>query len=122
MCSKMNISISDLLKKHRLQAHQALIESYWKQAIGFSLSRYEGDKPMGGSRVGGYPDLPADFVQPENNDRPLDYLLQATKIQKPRSYPKLPMNGSFYFNLILIGASKCGETAECCTSGFEARI
>lgn len=98
----MNRELKSLLAKHKLHSHAAVIESFLSPTVGFSLSRFETQPKKGISRVGGCPELPRDFAWPENNGRPLDYLLQVNLSDLASSVPNsIPTSGllTFFYDM-----------------------
>ncbi|MEM6283251.1 MAG: DUF1963 domain-containing protein [Chloroflexota bacterium] len=65
------------IRMHGLEAHQAQIVNAAKPAIWMERTRAEDDEiPVGHSKLGGLPDLPADFRWPYDGKTPLTFLAQ----------------------------------------------
>lgn len=86
-----------------LTRHADLLRSHLAPAIGLRLEPCTGDGPPNGSRWGGSPATPADFVWPTFRERPLDFLLQVAleELRGVDGAEDLPAAGSlaFFFDL-----------------------
>ncbi|MGA6539353.1 YwqG family protein [Stenotrophomonas sp. NPDC101269] len=90
-----------LCEQHALGQHAAVLQPWLRPRVGFSRTA-DADAPVGASRIGGGPDVPADFQWPMRNGRPLDFLLQINlaDLQGLQSGLDLPAQGllSFFYD------------------------
>lgn len=91
----------DLIDKHGLTQHKDFILEHSKPSIYLSREYVpnEDDIPIGASKVGGNPDLPADFEWQYYKDSPLTFLAQI-KLSDVKPYDVdnlLPDTGWLYF-------------------------
>ncbi|WP_422510215.1 YwqG family protein [Stenotrophomonas sp. GZD-301] len=90
-----------LCEQHALGQHAAALQPWLRPRIGFSRTA-DADAPIGASRIGGGPDVPADFQWPTHNGRPLDFMLQINlaDLQGLQSGLDLPTQGllSFFYD------------------------
>lgn len=94
----MNSQISELIHKHNLGMFAELIESAIKPAI--HISKVDSQESLvGASRIGGLPDVPADFQWPKWNEQPLSFLAQISchDIQNFAATKNFPDSGMLYF-------------------------
>ncbi len=93
----MNSPLDELLPLFGLERLRARLTECCRPAIAFDLN--VSSVPLGGSRVGGRPELPSDCWWPsrevEGVDRPLDFLLQIRLPDLPAS--ELPRRGTLTF-------------------------
>jgi uncharacterized protein YwqG len=84
---------------HRITS---LIEEFSAPSVAFDLRR-DDDGTLGGSRLGGQPDLSLDFQWPMNRDEPLDFLLQVNlrDVAMHDNASLLPADGmlTFFYDL-----------------------
>ncbi len=84
-----------LFRKHDLEPAADLIRPLARECISLRLGDPTPDAPVGASRIGGSPDVPADFVWPrERNGDPLPFIAQVNLADVPRvtDHP-LPASG-----------------------------
>lgn len=90
-----------LCAQHHLQHHAAALQPWLRPRIGFSRGGAV-DAPIGASRIGGGPDVPAGFPWPTHKGRPLDFMLQIdlADLQGLQSGLDLPAQGllSFFYD------------------------
>ncbi|PZO37748.1 MAG: DUF1963 domain-containing protein [Pseudanabaena frigida] len=94
----MNSQISKLIDKHDLGMFADLIEAAIQPAI--HLSKVDSqESAIGASRIGGLPDVPADFQWVLWQNRPLSFLAQidCADLQGFDSAKYLPNSGMLYF-------------------------
>src|SRR5690349_9472929 len=79
-----------------------LLQEFAAPCVRFDLNRHQTTRP-GESKLGGLPDLPRDFIWPQWNGTPLDFLLQVNLAEAARHDPSspLPQSGllSFFYDL-----------------------
>jgi len=82
-------------------AHVGVLRPWLRPRVGFSR-RAETDAPIGASRIGGGPDVPAGFEWPNHKGRALDFLLQINlaDVQGLQCGLDLPAQGvlSFFYD------------------------
>jgi len=90
-----------LCASHGFGAHAGVLLPWLRPRVGFSR-RAEADAPIGASRIGGGPDVPAGFTWPTHKGRPLDFLLQINlaDVQGLQCGLDLPAQGvlSFFYD------------------------
>lgn len=90
-----------LCEQHALGHHAAALQPWLRPRIGYSRTG-DADAPIGASRIGGGPDLPAGFHWPTHKGRPLDFMLQINlaDLQGLQSGLDLPAQGllSFFYD------------------------
>ncbi|HKQ31390.1 MAG TPA: DUF1963 domain-containing protein [Burkholderiales bacterium] len=64
-----------LAARYGFDAQADVLRKYLLPCLGFSVGS-PSDCPVGSSRFGGGPDIPASVAWPSSKDRPLDFLLQ----------------------------------------------
>lgn len=64
-----------LCASHGLGSHASVLLQWLRPRVGFSRGA-QTDAPIGASRIGGGPDVPAGFAWPTHKGRALDFLLQ----------------------------------------------
>lgn len=104
MNDKTQEALSAAIARHGLQEHAGLLRSAAAPAIGFQTTPApDEDIPIGTTKFGGLPDLPADMPWPATHGRPLAFLAQINLADMPAEqiddWP-LPRAGllSFWFD------------------------
>ncbi len=94
----MNSQILELIHKHNLGMFAEIIESAISPAIHVSKVDSQ-ESVVGVSRIGGLPDVPADFQWPQWNDQPLSFLAQINchDLRNFAAAKNFPDSGMLYF-------------------------
>lgn len=88
----------ELCEQHGLGPHAEALYRQLRPRIGYHRTEAPA-VPLGGSRIGGGPDVPPDFDWPTHKGRTLDFLLQVnlTDLQGLECSPALPAHGTLAF-------------------------
>lgn len=93
--TELRAKLDDLIRKHDLEPAADSIHSLARECIVLMRGDEAPDAPVGASRIGGLPDVPADFEWPREADRsPLCFIAQINLADLPRltNHP-LPATG-----------------------------
>jgi uncharacterized protein YwqG len=95
---KANTSCEKLLKKYDLHFLSTKLKPQFKEAIQLISHNKKAYKKSGLSKLGGYPDLPADFSWPKKNQQPLTFLGQINfqQVAPHDQLHLLPQEGILY--------------------------
>lgn len=90
--------LNDAVKRHGLTAYHGALEDLARLTFLLRVepAKDEVDIPLGHSKLGGCPDLPADFAWPESETGCMEFLAQINLAQLPELEHPLPKEGIFW--------------------------